>query len=324
MRCECPPYVAVIATLCLAYAGSANATLVGLTVDGGPGFTAVQPAPPLSPTQYLPLVLRTGMWIEDPDYFLDVDMSLLVGAAIDILDSGDPGGVQSAMFPTAFDPRSQLQVARLFRFVGGAVGFDVGVPGLAVGLGTDVDIGAQQVKIDTAAAGEGQVGNVYIGIGLGPTVNFRPSAVPQLRVYSTTAVSVLLGNHSGFYAGLGVTTSATALYAVLPRYVDVRATLSAELRNHEDGIYRDAVGGTFTPSSASCCTSAGSSASTTTRRSGSSRPTLRRRRRRPPRSFEAARQAKKNSSTEPTITKAAITIATTTGVMRRCSPAGLF
>lgn len=244
-------FAVVVTLLCLACAGSARATLVGLTLDGGPGFAAVQPAPPLSPTQYVPLVLRTGMWIEDPDYFLDVDMSLLVGAAIDILDSGDVFGLQSAAFPTALgDPSSQLQVGRLFRFVGGAVGFDVGAPGLTVGLGFDVDIAAQQVKIDTAAAGEGQVGNAYIGIGLGPTVNFRPAAVPALRVYSTTTLGALLGNHSGFYAGFAVTTTATAHYAVLPRYVDVRATLSAELRSHEDGIYRDAVGGTFTSASA--------------------------------------------------------------------------
>ena len=226
----------VLACAFLIAASAARADLVGIYVDGGPGFAAVTPDGGHPATTYLPLVPRFGMWIENTNYFLDVDMSLLMGSAIDLLDTGGP--IEHLVFPTAReDPAVRLQVGRMFRFTSGAYGWDL-AKGLRLGVGFDVDIASQQA-VSTRYA----VGNTFIGLGLGPSMAWAP--LPALRTFASLWVGGHIGNHPGFVSGWQLTSQVTVSYAVLPRYLDLRATVLAEHRSFLDGIYPDAIGGGF-------------------------------------------------------------------------------
>lgn len=232
--CRLPRIAAVVVAAFLA--SPATATLIGISAEAGPGVTVVSPDGRNPVRTFAPVVPRFGVWAEniagDGSYF-DLDMALLAGGALSglTLVGVDIQPVQGLVYPGSFeDPTTRLEYAHMLRFTSGASVVDTPIPGLKVGAGFDFDIGIQQA--DSTAL---EVGEAYIAVGVGPTAMWKPH--PRVRVYAGAYPGLVICNNKDFLTGWQLASHSTVLLAVLPRYLDVKASLLAEHRSFWDGKF---------------------------------------------------------------------------------------
>jgi hypothetical protein len=216
--------------LALAAAVPAQATHVGLFLDAGPGYYQLAPADDFGSRSFTPVVFHLGVFADGfadmgRESIFEMDLGLLAGGVLNLVAPTDQTGTgQSLTLPTAVDdPSVRLEIGHLFRFRTASASLGQLPLGFAYGANFDVDIGILEV------AGAGiQYGAPYVGIALGPTLAYLPTH--NLRMFVSPNVGLHIGDARDIFTGWSLGGQGDVLYAIIPRYLDLKGHVFVESR----------------------------------------------------------------------------------------------